>query len=216
MEKRAMIGAVLAIIAVILIGVTLALPWYTYTSKGNGSADYYFDHAVISTNATKMTIKYSDMEKYAPNTIGVFKNTQILDIVSLVLVIIGFIGALLLAVGKLGKGVAVSLVAIGFILSLIAPLYFYAALPGAVKADSGLEQSFFGSKNGMSYGGGIGWWLAIVGMILILIALILVAVAKKPQPETPSTGEEEIPPAPPVEPAEGETEQPENKEFSLP
>ncbi len=209
MEKKAMVGAVMAIIAVILIGVTFALPWYTMTMKGNVSGmgttteqDYYLDHATAKVGNTTMSESYSNksMQDSIPNTVNTFKTTQILDIVSLVFVIIGFIGALLFAIGKLGKGVAVALVVIGFILSIIAPIYLMTALPPAIKKDSKgslpvkeMGESFFGEKKismfgatvTVTWGGGLGWWLAIIGMIFMLIALILVLLAKKAQASIP-------------------------------
>ncbi len=222
MEKRAMTGAVMAIIAVILIGITLPLPWYNVHMKESimgqnieANMDFYLDHATMSSGGQS----YSQTYNGTTNTGKTFQMTEIWDIVGLVFAIIGFIGAILLAVGKSGKGVAVSLVALGFILSLIAPIYLYAELPGAFKADAhgysipgisgGPTESFFGSSNGVTWGGGIGWWLAIVGVIFMLLALIFVAIARKPQlvaPPMAPTPPEAMPPAPPMEGQTGQTE----------
>jgi len=201
MEKKAMIGAIMAIVAVILIGVTFVLPWYTVNVKESTpfgltvefDVDFYLDHVTIKTPlGTNITdYSHSGMSHIA----STFRTTQILNIVSLIFVLIGFIGALRFAIGKLGKGVAVALVVIGFILALITPLYLMITLPSAIEQDlfseppyaQGIYQdmgkSFFGYKKETSetvtWGGGAGWWLAIIGMILMLIALIFVAMAKE-------------------------------------
>ncbi len=206
MEKKAMIGVVMAIIAVILIGISLAMPWYGINSKTEAmgqsaeyNIDFYLDHVGAKNPMTGEYETHSYSESNATSNIkNTFQTTQILDIVGLVLVLVGFIGALMLAMGKMKKNIAIILVLLGFIFALIAPMYLMTSLPPAIKADSGgyapkIGDSFFGSESEnlggvsatVSWGGSTGWFMALIAAILMIIALIFVFLSK-PEERMPS------------------------------
>jgi len=115
MEKKAMMGSILAIISVILIGVSLAMPWYaihdesrdTYdgdTDTSESSTYFYFDHVEWKNsyggNEESDEESYSEIEDEfgdeESEIINTFQTTQILDILALVFVIVAFLGALIL------------------------------------------------------------------------------------------------------------------------
>ena len=203
MEKKAMIGAVMAIIAVILIGISLVMPWYVVSAKTEGmgqsaesNMDFYLDHAGMKNPLTGEyeTHSYSE-DNTTSNVKNTFQTTQMLDIVGLVLVLVGFIGALMLAMGKMKKNIAIILVLLGFIFALIAPMYLMTSLPPAIKADSGgyapkMGDSFFGSESEnlggvsmtISWGGGMGWFMALIAAVLMILALIFVFLSKPEEP----------------------------------
>ncbi len=219
MEKKAMIGAVMAIIAVILIGISLIMPWYGINAKTEAmgqsaevNMDFYLDHAGMKNPLTGEYETHSYSEgNTTSNMKNVFQTTQMLDIVGLVLVLVGFIGAIMLAMGKMKKNIAVILVLLGFIFALIAPMYLMTALPPAMKDDMGgststmfsskIGDSFFGSDSHsisgasmtVSWGGSTGWFMALIAAVLMILALIFVFLSKPEEPMPMMMPEEAAP-----------------------
>ncbi len=205
MQKKALVGMILVLVALIMIGISLAMPWYSaeLTVKGYGepdttSLDYYFDHRDI--NWMNKTTSYSYDEEGIQNLtfVSTFETTQMLVYLGLLGCVIGIIGASIVMQGKMNQKIGALLILVAVIFSLIAPLYLMSSLPGAFNEDFGDDESFpdnmgtdfFGSQKYESdlpfsnatyeatWGGSTGWFLPIIAMALCVIALILVATSK--------------------------------------
>lgn len=185
MEKKGIIGIVLALLVVVFLGVALIGPWYV-TSNG-GKTDSKFRESTTDGTTTAY-----DETFYDTNTGKVYRNTFYITIVALVLGIIWLITALLTSMGKLklsAKIVAIFML-LTMIFAIVAPGYFAATLPGAIKDDSAgvWNKGFIGSGDvtilgvtvtECSWGPGYGWYLAVVAFVVALIGLILVFLKKK-------------------------------------
>ncbi len=222
MHKRPLIGTILLAIAVILMGLSLFLPWYYQQFKMSGSivslsytVDFYLDHAQVSggivdgsgyigPNDWNMSeeLYYDDENASEIKYIQTFQTTQILAFVGLVGCLIGLIGATLIVIKKIGYALGALLITIAVILALIAPLYILFALTAAYKeemdsyassdsVENKMGENFFGSqeyeyggtKVRFSWGGSLGWFMALIAMILCVAALFLIIFSRvKPSP----------------------------------
>ena len=206
MEKKAMIGAVMAIIAVILIGITMFTPWYSIQATGSSgttsaqsNVDFYFTHYETHTTTNEggqTQSSTNDYDKYAE--IGkVFGTTMLLAILTLVFSILGVIAALLVAFGKLKPTIGALLILPVIILAFITPLYLMTALPPAGKDAGGpggffsstadkMSKQFFGSDSisymgvyiSINWGGALAWFLSFIAGIISIIAMIFVFLSK--------------------------------------
>lgn len=220
MQKKALVGTVFVLIALILIGLSLTMPWFSTKSEypsstlsEDQSEDYYLDHIEGGTSGFKIKVEYDNDQFKDYNFVQTFQTTQIIVIVGLICGIFGLIGAAMVSVGKLSSKMGTLLVLLTVILVIIAPIYLMFTLPGAFKEDfkdqgssppsEKIETDFFGSATveeeelfggtityDVSWGGGLGWFLAIIAMVMCVIALPLVAKSKpavqpglEPQPQ---------------------------------
>lgn len=210
MQKKAAVGTVLVIIALVMMGISIVMPWYMNEFKMSSGGvsmtsgmNYYLDHLELESglaasidpeNATN-EIPYDDEEAKDLNFVKTFRMVQNLIILGIVGCVIGIIGAILVASGKMKRSVGAVLVLIAVILCLIAPLYLMVSLPSAFEDDGMIMTSdeatnFFGSEKSTeegittehNWGGTIGWFLPIIAAVLCIIALIMVALTK-PAPQ---------------------------------
>ena len=153
MEKKAMIGAVMAIIAVILIGITMFTPWYNvhFTASGSYSGvtydvkedvDAYFTYVNLHMTATaagqtQTRSLASDYDKDSEPG-KVFGTTMLLAILTLIFAILGVIAGLLVAFGTLKPTIGALLILPVIILAFITPLYLMTALPPAIGKQVGV------------------------------------------------------------------------------
>ncbi|UCE36652.1 MAG: hypothetical protein JSW00_14210, partial [Thermoplasmata archaeon] len=144
MQKKALVGMILVLVALIMIGVSLTMPWYGWEveySSSEGSAtlthDYYLDHSELEGPFNVSAELNYDHEKIKDmHVTQAFVTTQVLTFVGIIGCIIGLIGALLVMVEKINYKIGVVLVLLAVILSLIAPIYLMVTLPEAFKQDS--------------------------------------------------------------------------------
>lgn len=232
MQRKALIGMILVLVALIMVGISFVMPWYSFSAEISStgvsseiSADYYLDHAEMEALGETESMDYEDMED--SETLDVFNTTRIMVILGIVGCIIGLIGAAMVMMEKMGNKLGAVLVLIALILALLAPIYIMFALPAAFKNEmgdveeveglsSGMGDSFFGSESSstdlgggismsteFSWGGGTGWFMALIGFILLIVALIMVlkaetAPAAQSQPEPqPAYQQPTQPPSPP-------------------
>ncbi|MEE9151036.1 MAG: hypothetical protein V3U20_04285 [Thermoplasmata archaeon] len=212
MQKKALVGTILSLIALIMIGLSLMMPWFAveYTTSAfdqsfTFKSEYYFDHATVSRSGTseEFEIKYDDENVTASKPIETIKTLQIIVYLGIIGCILGMIGAALVASEKMSAKVGAVLVLLAVILSLLAPFYIMFALPAAIKDEANEDNTyldsekigtdFFGSAKvesnsdpnmtqEITWGGGLGWFFAIIAMVMCVIALPLVAKSK-PAPE---------------------------------
>ncbi len=169
---RTIAALVLMILTIVLIGITTSLSWWTFSSSSGGTSAWYLGNVCSGTSC----------QGYQGNPAihDAFGLTNTLVLSSLILSIFGlafFVVSIFwprLGIGALITG------AIGSVLLLIAPIYLYFALPGAISSSGGSipVNSFFGSytQNGFfgpvtyTWGGGTGWFMAFVVFVFFLVS----------------------------------------------
>ncbi len=192
MKKMAMIGGILAVIALILLVVAMfAMPWYNISGETNDGdqydEDYYLDKVELKGPDDSDSTDYDDETVDKDNKIvSAFELTEIFGYIGLVGTILGIIGAFTVGFDILPKKIGAFLVIIGLVIAVIAPVYLMISLPGAfdeeggylVSEDKGPSKSFFGSKStdtmDYSWGGGLGWYMSIGSVIALLISVIFI------------------------------------------
>jgi hypothetical protein len=201
MQKKAIIGFILALLAFILVLVSMFLPWYSNvgtTSANNMSMSmglhYYFDHIEFTIDmpegigfnisGASENVPYDSPEVEDMNFVKVFGITQILAIVAVITTLIGFIGAIMVAAEKMKPGVGAVLLSLAFLMCLLAPIFLMVSLPNAFVEDGMVLTSdepnpgFFGSKSETSSGITTEQnWGGGLGWFLTLFAVILNLIA---------------------------------------
>jgi amino acid transporter len=138
--KKWILAFVFALIAVILLGVALMMPWYNVTGKTSGGGsdyevtyDYKLQEATRITEDEEETISYTNETFEDLKVVPVFNNTFYMTILALVMAILLLVFAILggLKGGKLPVlGVIFGVLA--FIFALIAPMYMMIGIPAAI------------------------------------------------------------------------------------
>jgi hypothetical protein len=152
------------------------------------------------------------------NTGNIAEAGYFMMIVGFILGLVGAIAGFMSRSNPRRAGMAIALAIVAMILAVAAVGLFAALLPGAIGNDTpghsgtGPWSSFWGSGNGTLYGfsgaswtwgPGIGWYLALVGFVILLIGVIILFMGRKdvePMPETtpePSAAPSGAPPATP-------------------
>jgi len=168
MKKKAMIGAVFAIVALILLSLTFVTPWYYFDlemevegQESTIESRNYFDEAEVTTQIADGD-EETETEEYDEDdeSTSVFHNTRILIIVAIIGTALGIAGAFVVSLGKLSPKIGSLLILVGLIFALIAPVYMMIELPDAIEEDmeddigpgfefmESLGESFFGSESG--------------------------------------------------------------------
>lgn len=197
MKKQATIGAVLAIIAVILLALTFVMPWYNVSAEAESDGermsmdmDIYFNDIRTTTRINGETeTEREDFPEEEDEITKVFHTTRIFVIIAIIGMALGFVGALLVSMDKLSHKIGAILVLIGFIFAIIAPVYMMVQLPNAFAEEGGEEymgESFFGSDSeergettmDISWGGTFSWFMSLIAGVLGVIALIMVLKTK--------------------------------------
>ena len=191
----------ITLVAMILLVVALATPWYTVSSKSTGetSGEYKMDLSFGGTNTetkysgqtmtqTTSWDKYTDDYKKghdgkSPSLPGVYMAAMALGIIAFVLALVSFILIIVDWVGKLPQNLAKLLpifILVGAVMGFVAIGYFAAAHTGAITAemsssssDPGPHNSFIGSdtRNNSTYSWGPG-----IGWILEIVGAILLII----------------------------------------
>jgi hypothetical protein len=204
MQKKALVGMVLVLVALVLMGISLAMPWYKWEMKMSSGGEsetsgnyFYLDH--LETDFAGLTNEVSYDEEGMENSsfVDTFETTQTMVYVGVVGCIIGMVGATLVMVQKMNRSIGAILVLIAVVLTILAPFYLMVSLPGSFKEDFGsylpnekIGTDFSGSEKNetdllgvtftqeLSWGGDTGWFLPIIAMALCVLAMILVSVSK--------------------------------------
>lgn len=207
MQKRALIGTILVLIALVMIMSSLFMPWYKIEMSVSGlglstvaTIEYYLDHNVTEMKSdfigdAKIETSYSNERLRETKAAQTFKTTQTLVYLGIIGCIFGLIGTVMVMLNKIGRGMGTLLVIIALILSIFAPLYLMFTLPNAFSEDSlaesesstqsSVEEDFFGSEKyealgvsaEISWGPAIGWFLALFAMLLCIPSLFLVIIS---------------------------------------
>jgi hypothetical protein len=156
--KYGIVAAVFAIIAMILLGVAMTMPWYEIRwlyepedpeielPDAELSIEFTFNDATIRSEIDdpdyedyKETIDYDEDEEAEDvnATIAAFRNTQSITIIAIILTLIFVVCALVVGLKK-GKLATFALIVgiLAFVAALLAPIYLMFGLPSAFKEDS--------------------------------------------------------------------------------
>ncbi len=197
------IGGVIAIIAVLMLVVSLGMPWYTITHE------YEEGESTNQRMSLDLLPRYSHSEEDTPieNQTTTFSITSWIATVGTGASVLSllFIGIAIGSDSKKHAKIGTVLLVIGLIFAIIAPIYLMISYPNAVlgdeydgdeeqipeERDDTRAESFFGSDSyedwrgeiDESWGGGIGWFMSLIGGILLVLSLILVALAGKSTPQ---------------------------------
>lgn len=191
--KKAITAMVLAIISVIMLFIIGVLPWFSVTVENGieGKEDYTLEEVIVETDYGNSemdldAIPNADFDDVADTTSSILKISTILMILVVVLLglLIWFYYNNIHENIKMFKNILLLLVFIAMLLVLIAPIYYMVAWTEAMDdASDGLHDSFIGSEeiygNDTTWGPGIGWILAFVCFILILVTFIYVKLSEE-------------------------------------
>jgi len=196
---------IVLVVGVVLLGTTIGFGWYSisesYATRGdsyNGSLNTnLFYCTTTSFTMNNSTGSYST----SATTCGSGNSTHTVDLydTALGLVIAGLAVSVLAAVTTFTRRKSDSkplmlpfiLAIVAGLLALAAPLALLIGLPGAVAADTncgsncqGPASSFSGSDTvsgiSMTYGPGIGWYLAVVASVVLIVgAIVLMLYVRK-------------------------------------
>lgn len=205
------VGAVIVLVGAILLLAALFTPWYTIQVKDggvtltqnaylglpstNGTIQYTCSGLPSGASCTPQT-SYSKAD--ANNTGNLAEGGYFLIIVGFIFGLLGaIVGFTSRAKARRARS-AMTLAIVALVLTVAAVGAFAVALPTAYGQDSpghpsgnGPWSSFFGSGNASSFGlpggtltwgPGIGWYLAIGAFALLIVGLIVLALARKEPP----------------------------------
>lgn len=197
--KKWIAAFVLVVLALVFLVSAWNLPWYYQVLESENpftgdvtryNIEYFLtdvDLEVTSGNNTERSTLDYDEEPLESEGLGpVFAVVDDIMLLTLVLTIFLFIAMIIVAVKK-GRGGFVCTILAGMIIIALVFVVAYTAV-GIPKAfdesyDStdteGLEKpgytrTFFGGESGIVWGGGWGWYEAIIVIMLILIIMVLV------------------------------------------
>jgi len=205
-----------ALIAFILVVITLFGTWYSFGGEGSGmSVSVDMGLRDMSMTAESQGVEMSNTTSYSdlPDSalIDVFNLTQILVILALAFTLLMFVFALLVGLGKVSGKIGIVFGALALAFVLIAFIYFMVALPASMEETSptgspisgfwGSESmDFIGESMSLSWGPGWAWYMMVIAFIFALIGTIMLVGAEPTPPEPVPMTYAEMPP-PPMEAA---------------
>ncbi len=202
MDTKAMIGAVVAVIAIMLLIFSLGPPWYNFTSEAPSddgevetSMDFHLKEMEVTVDGESHTYDYNEE---GLNEVGsTFSTTELFIMVAIVGSILGLLGSILVGIGKLNPKIGAGLAVIGILFAFLAPIYLWLDLPDAFEEDMDWDE--VGPNRGPLYfaGGGsvgqeertwgprMGWILPLIVGILDIVVLRLTLASNTSYSKTP-------------------------------
>jgi len=207
------IGAIVVAIAVLMLLTSMMMPWWTLSEESE-------DESATQRHGLQILSPFSHSDRdIMENQTTTNRITSVMATVGTGASVLSllFIGMAVGSDSKKHAKIGSVLLVIGLIFAIVAPLYFMISWPDAILGD-GYEgdednipegrddtpaESFFGSDDTesgelifreeveASWGGGIGWFMSLIGGILLLISLILVGKGGKSTPERRTVREEQ-------------------------
>ncbi len=154
MDKKAFLGLMFCLGAVILIIISVSMPWYQFRAEGSGSIDLgsiriesdvdaHFDRLKTETVTTvemgdsSTQNRDTDIDDYEelPAVKGVLNNTRVILVLGLLILIMGILGVIMKMAEKMDKNIVGIILVVGCVLILLAPIYLMVELPSAIGED---------------------------------------------------------------------------------
>ncbi len=147
MDKKVFLGLLFCLGAVVLIIISVSMPWYqvridastdvpfvgTVELRSEVDADFNHIKTETVTNGNRET-EINDYDEM-PNVKSVMKNTRAILILGLLILIVGILGVFLKMADKMDKNIVAILLVVGFVFILLAPVYLMLELPDAIGED---------------------------------------------------------------------------------
>lgn len=196
MNRKALIGSIFCLVAIILIVISMFMPWYQIrNTRYDNGVEYRIDSRFESTTVTEIDGEHSTTETgYFEEFTGfnsAMENSRFTLILGLLMMIFSLISIVLYVKEKLEKKYVATILTLSIVLVLISPVYLAFQLPGAIEEDmkegnyiSGISEdkmgdSFSGTvsneENGETrWGGGVGWLIAFIAFGTSVCSLLAV------------------------------------------
>lgn len=214
-KKGRTVGSVIVLVGAILLIAALFTPWYMEQFSNSGATQTLNAYPGIPSSSGTIQYTCSGVPSCPGSTSYSAKNlTNAGNIAEagyfliIVGVVLGLIGAILGFTSRDNPSrarPAMTMAIVAMILAIAAVGAYAAALPSAIGSDTpghsgtGPWSSFYGSTSlgggTLSWGPGIGWYLAIVAFVLLLVGMIVLARARK-DPSEPASVAPAAPPTP--------------------
>ncbi len=187
MNKTTKIGAALACVAVILLIVSLSMPWWTFHQKRT-----YGDETQEQTQRmTPMLLpQTSSSDQDTTNTSTTLNITTWLTTIGTISATIAvmLLGIAINSDRSKYRKIGAALLIAGLILAVVAPIFFMMEMPDSYKNDyyddselpdhDSPAKSFFGNydegNSELNWRGGIGWFLSFISAAILGIGAVLV------------------------------------------
>ena len=195
-------GLVLVLVALIFAAMAMFSPWWGLKEKAPGvdaSIDFSLNQYCVSGTFGGVSIPTA-CQGFGTAYTGFLSlsKTQSLMGIAYILILLGLVLAILTLIliiagagkPKLRMGV-LACGLIGGIMMLVAFIYVYISLPTAINDDmtggaATVISGFFGSISvggmEMSWGGGLGWYMALLGFILLMVGALIATSGMKARP----------------------------------
>jgi len=201
-------GMGLGIVGIALVAAALAGPWWSFSMSGTVlfvSFNLTLGFGVFGGSASGnipggggglTSVNYAQM----PATAGVFQVGMLLAVLGVVLGILTLAMSAMAGARPNMRKVGALTGILGFVFALLAAMYVMTTLPAAIAADTqsfggvATFSGFWGSQSvdfsgiqvTIAWGAGWGWYLLIVGGVLILVAGLASLRAPRPAPMMPA------------------------------
>ena len=178
---------IMAIVAAVLVLLSVfMLPWYHLDDENTWDGeteeqtlDYTLDKIKFKSGDEEDEIEYDDT-LVSDDLMDILDTTRILGIVTGVVILLGFVFALLLHLGnstKLFAMLMVVMLILGAVMSIVTPLYFMVKWTDMMNEDVDEERGFFDSYEDddgdkTSQRPGTSWFMFWVSAALCLVAFI--------------------------------------------
>lgn len=196
-------GAVVGIIGVVLVAVAMMGSWWTWSVEASafgmtakGTADFGMFSGTLTTETPAGSSSEPANYAESANIGNVFMIASLMVAAALVLgVLMVILGAASGSRPGLGRVAGIAGI-LAFVVALAGVMYVMAALPGAVNNDSGTGSTqfdvtgfwgsqstdFLGATATVNWGAGWGWYLALIGAIVMLAGGVLAFRRARPTP----------------------------------
>jgi hypothetical protein len=207
MNVKRMIASCLVIVGAILFFVSIAVPWWsgtsTYSAEGiaeTGTENFYpgtnFNMQCAGTVCLYSSETVSYTSQHLTNIGNIYSGVEVLLIVAGVVALLGAICGLIWTFATFGRWqfiVTFFLVITVIVIAVVAPVWVALAQPGAYTNDEGSCPSYASPCNAFSgntcppvsgassctWGAGAGYFLDIIGVVLIAVGLFLFIIARR-------------------------------------
>lgn len=215
--KMAMGATVCTLLAVVMIVLSIMMPWYMTSTTGSGisaTSNIGFSGSTNVVNGNTTTISWANyIDQYKseyngtlPKLPGVYATTMYLLVGGMVFALLGIVTGFLAGSGKVKSLVPAIVGILALLLTIGAFAFFLTSHAAALKADLGSDappidgpwNGFAGSATlggaTSTWGGAIGYWLPLVAVLFIVISMMLGMRAMKGTPAAgapaPGSGKE--------------------------